>query len=530
MKNKLTAENVVLSLLSLTFFIGLWHGFPFTNVVADEMFFSGSVLRSIESRTIFPLPLDVPYGTITFYLSYVFIAVGLSMMSILYLFDISALKFFIIQNPYIVYGFARLLSFGLALFCLFGGNYVLKKYVSDYRTRLLILSLLFTNILVNVIFHTSKVWVLATMLMLTSFYFLVRVFETDDSKDNKKNIWYSIFFSFLSFANFPFMGMALVSVPIIFFKYIKHKDYRNTVIKAVITGAIFFILFLFSNFSGIKAQVYSIIFDYTLSQGAQVHNLTISASAVAHILKILKLFPILLFTWVIFFIFGKVRNHSLLRISLIYLVTYVILIIFVDRWSIGSQSSLRYLFPVPFFLTAVLASYDFTFKKLLYAPLAVSIIYLAPTLIYLSSKTTSHELVSFVRENFSDDKGSVIINNIGVDAPLPINKRSFLFAKEAECGSLCQATIRYDLKNDFKPLVFDSHTDQSRIGDVIKNLKVYYLERYATTSSQLYLTTSFTNPVMDNRYYSLDNSGNYFDLTYFKLRAFGPNIYMYEKI
>lgn len=522
-------EKIVLLILSLCFFIGIWHGLPFTNVVADEGFFSGAVLRSMQSHTILPLPFQVPYGTLTFYLSYFVIAIGLGIKFIFTGFSLTELQLSVIQNPFTVYFMARLVSFVLAIFCLFGSNYVLKRYVSDYRTRLVIITTLFTNILVNIVFHTSKVWVLSTVLMLLSFYFLVRVFETDDS-NSKKYIWFSIIFAFLSFANFPFMGMTLVCIPIIFYKYKNNRDFINTIITASLLGLLVFLLFFISNFSGIRAQVFSIIFDYTLSPGAKIYNASLGLSAFLHLKKILVMFPLLVLLSVYVFFKGKIKNRPLFLISTLYLVIYVVLLIVVDRWSTVDKAALRYSFPIPFLLAFFLSSFDFPWRKVLLVPAVLSVVYLVPTLYFLSVPTTSHETVSFVRTNFSTDSQVVFWNEVGADTPIPQNKSSYELFKAGDCASKCQATIKHNLESDFKPLVLDSHIDPNKLAGVLNGKAVYFVMRAASTTPSLKLRASFVGPVEDLNYYSADNSGSYFDLAYFNLKRFGPNIYIYEKI
>lgn len=524
-------EKIVLGLLSLTFIIGIWHGFPFTNVVADEMFFSGSVLRSIENYSILPLPLDVPYGTITFYISYLFISIGLLFISVFFLFDLSLLKLFIIDNPFIIYEIARLVSFCVAVISLFGINHFLKQYIADYRTRLTLLVLLFTNILVNIVFHTSKVWVLSTALQVASFYFLVRVFDEPAEEKKKKYIWLCIIFAFLSFANFPLMGMNLIAIPIILYKYWSNQNIRRTLLRSALFGSIVFLALVLSNFSGVKSQVYSIIFDYTLSPRALIHNASIGLSTYLHLKKILVMFPLLLILLAYAIFRGKIKHRNLFFLSSFYLLLYVGLLIFIDRWSLVDKAALRYSFPVPFFLTFLIASFDIEWRKIFLLPVVISIIYLVPTLYFLSVPTTSHQAVSFIKTNFSADSEAVFFNLVGADTPIPQNKLSYeLFKKEA-CGSLCQATIKYDLDKDFKPLtVLDAHTDEEKLREIIKNRAKYLVLRQTSSTPSLLEIASFKGPVVDLNYYSADNSGSYFDLSYFKLKRFGPNIYIYEEI
>jgi hypothetical protein len=524
-------EKIFLAVISITFFIGIWHGYPFTNVVADEMYFSGSVLRAIEHHSVLPLPQDVPYGTITFYLSYIFISIGLGVMSVLYMFNMDALRLFIIQNPFIVYGIARLVSFCLAIFSLFGLQYVLKRYVSDYRTRLSLIVLLFSNILVSIIFHTSKVWVLSTVLEMSSFYFLVRVFDEPDSRGVTRDIWLSVVLAFFAFANFPLMGMSLVVLPILLYKFWHHPKQKQTLIKSTLLGGFLFCIFTLSNFSGVKAQVMSIVYDYTLSPNALMYNASVALSAYLHLKKILVMFPLLLGLLLYASFTTKAKHKNLFMLSSFYLVLYVAILIGVDRWSLVDKAALRYSFPIPFFITFIIASFDIKWKKVLLIFPLISVIYLIPTLYYLSVDTTSHEAVQYIRENLADDGKVVIFNKVGADTPIPQNKLSYELFKTDQCGSLCRATIQYDLESDFKPItVLDSHSNIEELNKTMRGATKYFVLRSVNPNPDLVLVASFTAQVEDLNYYSADNSGSYIDQVYFRLGRFGPNIYVYKDL
>ncbi len=526
-------ERWVLFCIGLTLFVGLWHGFPITNVVADEGFFSGAVLRALEAHSILPLPLDVPYGTITYYISYVVIGLGLLVMWPFFGFNIAALKSFIIQNPWIVYGLARLVSFALAIICLLAIYKALRRYVEDYRTRLVIIVSLFGTLLVNVIFHTSKVWILSTVLMLASFYCLVRALEGIDTPQTetqkKKWIWGSVITAFLSFANFPFMGMSLITLPILLFYFWKDTKCRKLIIVSTSIGALLFLLIVASNFSGIKAQVYSIIFDYSFSEGAKIHNVSLLTSVALHLKKIVLMFPVLLMMLFYCVWKGKVQCRRLFVSSLIYIAVYVVLIIIVDRWSTNDKEGVRYLFPVPFLLMTLIASYRVDWKKIFLIPAIITIIFIVPTIYFLSIETTSHRAISYVREKFGNSDDVVFINHVGADTPIPQNKASYLLSKEVECGTKCQITIEKDLEKDFKPLSLDNHTDPVKLKKALEHADVYFVERAVSTSTNMLLVDSFTNPIDDLNFYSLDNTGSYFDLNYFGIKQYGPNIYIYRQ-
>ena len=58
-KSKLNLEKIIIGLLIISFFIGLWYALPMLKLVGDEMYFVGGVLRSMESQTILPAAGEV---------------------------------------------------------------------------------------------------------------------------------------------------------------------------------------------------------------------------------------------------------------------------------------------------------------------------------------------------------------------------------------------------------------------------------------------------------------------------------------
>lgn len=521
MSNKI--KYLIFFVISLFLFIGIWHGFPFTNVVADEMFFSGSVLRSINSHTILPLPLDVPYGTLTFFISYIFIGLGLSTAFAISGFNILALKSFVVENLFLVYGISRFISFLIGLFILYIINNFLEKYTKDWKMRWVLIMLLFTNILVLCIFHTGKVWVLSTLLLLLSFNFLIDSFS---GVDVKRNMWKSILFAFLAFSNFPLMGLALLCIPVFLYEYRFDKNIVKHLLLASLTGFLLLSIITVSNFSGVKAQILSIIFDYTLSPTAIKNNASLLLSFYVHIKKLFLLFPAIIFIIPFVFYWGDKKNRKIASLSVLYLSVYVLALIFVDRWSAGPQSSLRYMFPVPFFLIYFIGAFDLKFKKIFLLPVFVSVFYSVFTLYLLSIQTTNYMAVKFVRDNFSSNNSALFINNVGADTPIPRNKKSYSLVPPKLCGSLCSDVLMREKDIDFKPVVIDSHYDLATVQKNINTSYIYVVSRYY--QKDMDLIASFTNPVLDNRYYSLDSSGNYFDINFFKVRNFGPNIYIYR--
>jgi hypothetical protein len=340
-----------------------------------------------------------------------------------------------------------------------------------------------------------------------------------------------VILAFLSFANFPFMGMNLINIPILLYKFWSNKEYRKTLLKAVTLGGILFIAIVLSNFSGVRAQVFSIVYDYTFSPNAIKYNASIAFSTYLHLKKILVMFPLLVGLLAYLFVKSRVKHKNLFVLSSIYLILYVFLIIVVDRWSLVDKAALRYSFPIPFFITFLIVSFDIKWRKLLLVLPVISVLYLIPTLYYLSVGTTSHQAVRFIRESLSNSTNTVIYNKVGADTPVPINKSSYELFDANQCGSLCNAELEYNLEKDFKPVtVLDSHTNVAKLVNVMKGADQYYVLRSASTSPNLLLVASFRAPVLDLNYYSADNSGSYIDPLYFKLERFGPNIYIYKNL
>lgn len=52
-------ERAIVTLLCISFFVGIWHALPLLNVVTDEWYFVGGVVRAMEHHTFIPLPNDV---------------------------------------------------------------------------------------------------------------------------------------------------------------------------------------------------------------------------------------------------------------------------------------------------------------------------------------------------------------------------------------------------------------------------------------------------------------------------------------
>lgn len=523
-------EKIVLVLIALSFFVGIWNSFPMTSSIFDEMF-SGGILRSMEQYSFLPQGGDIPYGTVTYFFSYPVVLLILILTFPFLGFDLSSLKVFIAENIHIVYLGPRLVSVACGIFLLFFLNKFLREVEKDLKTRLFLLSLLLTNILTTVIFHTAKVWVLSTFLITISFVYLYRILNSENEKDTNKYIFLSVLTSFLAFANFPLAGFSLINIPIIYFSLDKNKKNLLFLVKTILLGLFLFLLVLISNYQGVFSQVKSIIFDYTLSETAKTQNISIVNSVLLNIKKIIIFYPLFILVFLMFILEKrKIVNYKLFRISIIYLVFYFLIISFVARWSLNVHSFVRYLFPVGVFLFFTLCSFDFKFNWKLGTICFISVVYWVFTLYYLSVPTTYIRAEQWIKDNLNSEN-TLIINSASQEFDLPKNKKSYLASDDKYCASKCRYVISEKINKDIYYFTVNEQTKAE-----FKDLSQYNsYEKYLIINHKLddldkVYINSFTNNGGDVELYFIDSIGSYFDINFFSIHRLGKNIYIYKII
>lgn len=524
---KFNTEKLVLFLLCLSFFIGIWHAFPMLNVVGDEMYYVGGVLRAMEHHSIIPFTDDVPYGTLTYLLNYVMSTLSISLLLPFFGFSIINLKLFLIQSPSIMYLSLRLLSALLSVVMLLFLNDLLKKELEDQKTRLFLLILLFSNTIISVILHTGKMWVLSILLVIISFYYLYKTVCVERAYDREvlhKNMFFSITFSFLALSNFPLNVYSLINLPILLFYFKSDKILLGKIMKYTAIGLLIFLLITLFNFESIKNQVVSIFVSYHPIVGDTPSNLNFIDSFYTYFIKFLLLFPLLIIT-LLLSVKDKIKNKNLLLISSIYFLTYFLSIVIVANWTSDIKSYLRYLFPLGFFLILIISSFDLKFKKAFYFVGSFSAIFYLFTLYYLCVPTTYNETYDWVNKNLSSE--DVIIINEVSELQLIKNKESSVFTENNFCVSKCHNIINFNLNSDFRPLVIDLISKKFEVP--LKGKDVYYIKDNWIDNSSLKFIKSFEN--YGSVYHSVDyNMGNYFDPNYFRIKNLGKNIYIYRDI
>lgn len=534
---KLNFENSALIILGISFFIGIWHAFPLLNIIDDEMYFVGGVLRAMENFTIFPAVGDVPYGTITYFLNYGLIGIVILIMLSFFKFDVSVLKDYLIQSPELMYFIPRILSAVLGIVALLVINKLLKREIKDIKSRIFLLVLVFTNMLTVLMFHTGKMWVLSTLLVIISFYYLYRALTCQ--QDNEKSlcsrsIFLSILFSFLAVANFAFYVIFLINIPLIVIFFWKQKELKIKIIKYILIGFVILILLTLTNFSSVtdqvvyhateQADIYQTAGNiYQPVDGADGYINPINSFFI-YLQRIFVFFPLLLLT-LLFVCFDKIKNKKLLIISLVYFLVYYVAMAFITKQSLYLHSNIRYSFPFVFFLIFIIISFNIKFKKIFYLFGLISIIFFVFTLYYLSIPTTYNLAYDWTIKNLNQEN-IVIFNNVP-QIQLPKNKKSYSLVQDYFCASKCQNVKTNNLNNHLNYLIIDQYVRE----DVLPpdNLDQYYLSDNRFNDHNYELITSFLSGTDTD--FSLDvRMGNYFDLRFFQANRFGPDVYIYKKL
>ena len=531
-KIRFNLENFVYGLLILSFFIGLRHAFPMLKVISDEMYFVGGVLRAMENFTIFPGAGDVPYGLLTYYLNYILIAKFLILSLPFFQFNLESLKSNLIQSPEIIYLIPRVLSAILAIFYLIIFAKIFKKEFSDWKIRIYLVLILFTNMLTVLVLRTGKMWVLSMLLTLLSFYYLYRALNYRDQPESSvlsRSITLSIIFSFLAVTNFIFNAIFLINIPILLIFFWSNQGLRKKIIFSTIFGVLIFVLITLTNLAGIKELLVN-QFTYYRPLGENeisAQNLSVFASFIMYLKRLVLFFPVILLT-LLLAISQKIKNQKLLMIASAYFLVYFLMISFIGTWSAQIYSYIHYSFPFAFFLVLIISSLDLKFSKIFYFLGLISLVYFIFSLYYLSLPTTYNEAANWILKNLNQ-KETIIINEIR-NLDLPKNKSSYLLTAENYCASICQNVIANDLNKEFLPLVIDKYSKADWPKEVDQKTKEnFVITDKLLTASDFELEASLTNPIEIG--FSADGKmANYFDFDFFKIKNFGPNIYIYRTL
>jgi hypothetical protein len=523
-------KKLLFGSLITSFFVGIWHGFPMTTIVADE-FFGSAVLRALEKFTILPQGIDVFYGTINYLACYFLIVLVLAFIFPFLGFNILNLKIFIANNIYLIYLMPRIFSAILAVILLFLVYKIFRSSVKNENSRLILLVFLFSNILITYVFHTSRAWGLTIVLAVFSFYYLYRSLECDSQNDENgflHNSFASIIFSFLAFSNFPLAGIFLINFPVLAYFARGNKKIIKKLFVYFLAGTLLFVLITAFNFQGIKNEVVDVIFfGYTVGNDAVGANLSVLASLLAYFKNIFVFYPfhVLLLSYLII-TRTKIENKKLFFLSIAYSIVYFLAISIVARWATDISSSARYLSPLVFFVTFMIASFDLKFNRYIGFLVLASVIYWITFLYYISVPTTYNLAYDWIVSNLNN-ADTIIFKNTCPDFDLSKNKESYLLTDPRYCSSKCEMELSGVLKSGFLPIVIDQQTKKDQVLPSADN--VYSVEFFKKENNEnSILVKSFINSPSDELFYKMDGMGNYFDKNYFKLGELGRNLYIYK--
>lgn len=529
-------DTLVIYVLGLFFICGIWYGFPLTSIVFDEMF-PGAVVRAMTQGSVFPQGTDVLYGTITYLINYVLIAPAVLVSLIVGGGSVLSTKIFWIEHTWLLYLLARLVSFGSVILMMVWFRSMLEKLGVSTFTRFSIIVLTFSNLIIFSTFHTSKVWIVTSLLIVGSLR--CALYALDGGNFSKKSLVIAYILAALAMANFPLAGTYFVSLVCWGTYLIRNKSLDVKLVnytKIVIYVCVLAGVVIAFNWQGVHAQLKSIIFDYTLSSVAQETNLSLYESVQVNVVKVLLVAPLLLVAHLVS-IFVRARNKAYSTVSnatnnfwllvILYLCVYFFAIIVTARWSIEPTSFLRYMVPVCLMLGLLLAKYIVAnkYKKFIsvtYGVLCtISISYMIKATLLLSVPPT---YVIAVRELFANynNVSTVILNSVSPLISLHQNQDSYklnTLNDEYVCGSRCRMTI--EQPNLFNNVVF----------------KGIYLENYHKKSVQVH------QKIRDSKYQvydiqiregavlagggglDLEDLGNYFSRKFWQLERLGKNIY-----
>ena len=422
-----------------------------------------------------------------------------------------------------MYLIPRLLSAFLAMVYLGLFNKVLKREIKDYKSRMFILVLTFTNMLIVYVLHTGKMWILSTLLVLISFYYLFQTLDSEINLDkSKKNgyIFLSILFGFLATANFIFFGFALINIPLLLIFFRRDKEKQIKILKYTFISLLVFAVILCLNFANTKELIMGLWIER--NQTAVGQNLTIMSSFWLYFKKILVFFPLHILA-IALTLKENIKNKKLFVISVIYFFTYFILVSVIGTRSFTVYAYYRYVFPLGFFLSLILISLNFKFRKYFYIISAISIFYFIFILYFISVPTTYNKAHNWVINNLN--QGNVVVLNGIRLLELPKNKESYMSYQKEACATKCRNTIDNNLNASIKFFTKDWHSEPSTVP--VAGSEVYYIEYDQNPKVGQEQVAEFSNKA--NNAFDLETHvANYFDLDFFHIKNFGSDIFIYK--
>jgi len=534
-RSALSPQGLVLAFFILGSFIGIWHALPMLNVILDEQYFVGGVLRAIEVKSLLPLASEVPYGTITFYLNYLLQIPFLLALFAWKGFSIVALKTYLVLNPEIAYLVPRFLSAILASLVAILYDRFLRSEGLPLLHRFAVLSVIFCTVIGAATLHTGKMWVLSTILAAASALctYVALKHLTEGSPGSKhRPIFFGIVLAFAAWANFPFYGIFLINVPILLYAFRNDAIRLRAAGKAIFAGGIVFLAVVAVNFHNIYTLVVNTLTNEVFrSWSGGTSALSVSSlftSLVFHAEQVLVAFPLVVVVLAIAVGVRAIQNKLLFRLSVSYAGLYFLAIVGVVPQISDLGRVLHYLFPLAFFFAGALASVAYEkMRTVLWGFGALQVVVFLYTLYLLSVPTTFNKAATYIEQNFNQE--NILIINEVVELNLPLNKETSKFLRDDTCASKCQYWRSSAENADFAPAMMTKLSKRDAVDDVSYDRVFLVTDTRPTDACVSEPIMTFESGASDANYVNVEyNLGNYFVTDFWHLSRLGKNLRMYE--
>lgn len=510
-------ERLFLCGLALALTIGIWHALPIVGVIGDEAPFVGGVLRAVSAGAIVP-EIDYSY-TLSFYANYLLMIPVLAISFVFSGFSLPALMEMLTANHHLLYLVPRTVT---ALSGVGIGSLLLalaREEGMAVRSRLTVVGLFFTTIIVTVILHTGKMWGLSAFFLAASVYFTARALRAPE--EDGKSWFYSphfwaIGFAFLAFANFPILVVALAVVPFVLWC---QRSSRTMLLR---------LLGYFACWSGIFAALFALNMHGWTTQNSITPVGDSAPSTWASIIHHATLFFTVLPALTVVFLsrLGSIRNKPLFALLAAQFVAFLALIIYRAPWAAGSAGYYRYEFIPALFLALLLTTVAPKRERIAALLLGVSLVFFAKTIWLLAVPTTYNVVRDALVERFAAKDVVVAVEVQELD--LPKNTPSYLLNAESHCASRCRAGREKEYAPELRYLVIDDETDLDRAAQALSEGKPVYAVVDAENFGGRDPIMTFENGLSEG-YYSVEHGLGVYATDLFAADRLGRTVYVYEQ-
>lgn len=522
----MTAEDALVIVFGASFFVGVWYALPMLVTYYDTSEYGGGVLRALESRSILP-GSGVMYGTLTFYLNYVFIALVLAVGYVFFGFRLDLLKEAFILHPEYSTILPRITSVLVALVLLWVLHRFLKARILSRWHRCALLVLVCGNVLTAFMMRSGKMWMLSIALGVISFVYLYHAVSEEAKQGTPgRNTFISILTAFLATANFPFAFVYLINIPILAYVFPRTKESFKRLATYIAIGGTAFLGVFAANAANIIEQLSIVFRDFrpVLSDTAHPSLVTLSLpeSLAIHLYQILDAFPLLFLALVAVWCFG-LRDKVLAYLALLYMAAYTVAITILVTWNADVGGQMRHVFPIVFFLFFLIAAFKTPSRWISVVFLAVGLLSYAHTTVLLSVPSTYNTAYDFIVSTYGDK--DIRIDNHLLELTLPMNKASYTLLAPTSCASACQNRLALQNDIEFVPRVVTLQAATSSI-EKLPPPDIIVSEQTLLGCS---LLARFGDAKSDTAYIDVEyNLGRMLMPEFYRLSSLGKNIYIYD--